>query len=112
MAGKPEFVLQKKTAKKRPFLKLSTIFLSAFLFAQCQTDSGKTKFVLTNNSAIELSDKAISVKRSQLGEIPEGEILKWQGIQVTQEIAKSNNTKVIIIGTGEDGLPIILNAAK
>jgi prohibitin 1 len=44
--------------------------------------------------------------------IPEGEILKWQGIQVTQEIAKSNNTKVIIIGTGEEGLPIILNADK
>lgn len=44
--------------------------------------------------------------------IPEGEILKWKGIQVTQEISKSDNAKVIIIGTGKDGLPIILNADK
>jgi regulator of protease activity HflC (stomatin/prohibitin superfamily) len=44
--------------------------------------------------------------------IPEGEILKWQGIQATQEIAKSNNAKVVIIGNGKDGLPIILNTDK
>ena len=59
---------------KKLFLKPGLLFISAFLFFQCQTDSGRTEFVLTNNSAIELSDKAISVKRSQLGEIPEGEI--------------------------------------
>jgi regulator of protease activity HflC (stomatin/prohibitin superfamily) len=37
------------------------------------------------------------------------DILKHKGIEATQDIAKSNNTKVIIIGTGEDSLPIILN---
>ncbi|VEN75410.1 conserved hypothetical protein [Candidatus Desulfarcum epimagneticum] len=42
--------------------------------------------------------------------VPEGEILTWKGIQATQEIAKSNNAKVIIIGGGKEGLPIILNA--
>ncbi len=35
-------------------------------------------------------------------------LLKWQGIKATQDIAKSNNAKIIIIG-GKDGLPIILN---
>jgi len=44
--------------------------------------------------------------------IPEGQILTWKGIQATQEIAKSDNAKVIIIGGGKDGLPIILNADK
>ncbi len=44
--------------------------------------------------------------------IPEGKILTWKGIQATQEIAKSDNAKVVIIGSGKDGLPIILNADK
>jgi regulator of protease activity HflC (stomatin/prohibitin superfamily) len=35
-------------------------------------------------------------------------LLRWQGIQATLEIAKSENSKVVIIGSGEQGLPIIL----
>lgn len=35
-------------------------------------------------------------------------ILREKGIQATTEIAKSNNSKVIVIGQGKDGLPIIL----
>lgn len=41
--------------------------------------------------------------------LPEGEILKWKGAQVTESISKSENTKVVIIGNGEAGMPIILN---
>jgi regulator of protease activity HflC (stomatin/prohibitin superfamily) len=37
-------------------------------------------------------------------------ILKWRGLEVTSEIAKSENSKVIIIGTGENDLPVILDA--
>ncbi len=36
-------------------------------------------------------------------------ILTWQGIKATLELAKSNNAKIIIIGSGKKGLPIILN---
>lgn len=39
-------------------------------------------------------------------------ILKWRGLEVTSEIARSRNTKVVIIGTGQEGLPVILNADK
>ncbi|MDA0341502.1 MAG: SPFH domain-containing protein [Proteobacteria bacterium] len=35
--------------------------------------------------------------------------LRWRGIEATLELAKSNNAKVVIIGNGADGLPIILN---
>ena len=38
------------------------------------------------------------------------QLLKWKGIEATMEIAGSNNAKVVIIGGGDDGLPIILNA--
>jgi len=41
--------------------------------------------------------------------IPDGKILKWKGIQATEKIANSNNSKVVIIGSGENELPIILN---
>jgi regulator of protease activity HflC (stomatin/prohibitin superfamily) len=35
--------------------------------------------------------------------------LRWRGIEATNNLATSNNTKVIVIGSGKDGLPIILN---
>ena len=34
--------------------------------------------------------------------------LQWKGIDATLELARSNNAKIVIIGAGEDGLPIIL----
>lgn len=36
------------------------------------------------------------------------QLLKWKGIEATMEIAKSQNAKVIVVGSGKDGLPIIL----
>ncbi len=35
--------------------------------------------------------------------------LRWRGIEATLELAKSDNTKIVVIGGGEDGLPLILN---
>ncbi|MFA8344155.1 MAG: prohibitin family protein [Rhodothermaceae bacterium] len=34
--------------------------------------------------------------------------LKWKGIEATEKLASSPNSKVIVIGSGKDGLPIIL----
>jgi prohibitin 1 len=39
-------------------------------------------------------------------------ILAWQGIEATEQIARSPNAKIVIIGSGKDGLPLILNAAS
>lgn len=35
-------------------------------------------------------------------------ILKLRGIEATRDLAKSENAKVIVIGSGKDGLPLIL----
>lgn len=35
-------------------------------------------------------------------------ILKEKGIEATLELAKSPNTKVVVVGSGKDGLPLIL----
>lgn len=36
-------------------------------------------------------------------------ILKWKGVEATLELSKSQNSKIIIVGAGKDGLPIILD---
>ncbi|MFO7445491.1 MAG: prohibitin family protein [Ignavibacteriaceae bacterium] len=36
------------------------------------------------------------------------QLLKWKGIEATEKLASSNNSKIIVIGSGKDGLPIIL----
>lgn len=36
-------------------------------------------------------------------------ILNWKGLEATRDLSMSPNTKVVIIGRGKDGLPIILD---
>lgn len=35
-------------------------------------------------------------------------LLKWKGIEATKELAQSDNSKIVVIGSGKDGLPLIL----
>ncbi len=39
-------------------------------------------------------------------------LLKWKGIEATQKLAESPNSKVIVIGNGSGDLPIILGSDK
>jgi regulator of protease activity HflC (stomatin/prohibitin superfamily) len=39
-------------------------------------------------------------------------ILAWQGIEATEKLAESPNAKVVVIDSGKDGLPLILNATS
>ncbi|MEE9279466.1 MAG: prohibitin family protein, partial [Myxococcota bacterium] len=36
------------------------------------------------------------------------DLLRWKGIEATESIARSENAKVVVIGSGPDGLPLIL----
>lgn len=36
------------------------------------------------------------------------QLLKWKGIEATEKLSQSANSKVVIIGSGKDGLPVIL----
>jgi len=40
------------------------------------------------------------------------QILTWKGVLATLKISESENAKVIVIGSGKDGLPVILNPDK
>ncbi|HSQ77153.1 MAG TPA: prohibitin family protein, partial [Bacteroidota bacterium] len=37
------------------------------------------------------------------------QLLRWKGIEATEKLSNSPNTKVIIVGAGKDGLPIIMD---
>ncbi len=38
------------------------------------------------------------------------QLLRWKGIEATQKLAESSNAKVVVIGSGKDGLPLILGS--
>jgi len=37
------------------------------------------------------------------------QLLRWKGIEATEKLAASQNAKIVIIGAGKDGLPLILD---
>jgi prohibitin 1 len=36
------------------------------------------------------------------------QLLKWKGIEATEKLSSSPNSKIVVIGSGKDGLPLIL----
>ena len=57
-------------------------------------------------------NEAIGIRQYQniVSESLSSDLLKWKGIMATLELAKSPNSKVVVVGGGKDGLPIIFNA--
>ena len=45
-----------------------------------------------------------------VGESLTNRLLTWKGIEATVSLAKSPNTKIVIVGSGEDQLPLILGS--
>lgn len=39
-------------------------------------------------------------------------LLQWKGIEATETLSKSPNAKIVVIGAGKNGLPVILNPEK
>jgi regulator of protease activity HflC (stomatin/prohibitin superfamily) len=39
-------------------------------------------------------------------------LLQWKGIEATQDLAKSTNAKIVIIGNSKNGLPLVLGDVK
>ncbi len=46
--------------------------------------------------------------QAKIAETLDDKLLTWQGIQATLELAASPNSKVVVVGSGKEGLPIIL----
>ena len=83
---------------------------------QAEQESQRMQFVLQRESQ-EADRKRIEAKGiADFQEIVSKgiseQLLKWKGIEATEKLANSTNTKVVIIGSGKDGLPIILGSDK
>ncbi len=53
------------------------------------------------------SAKAQAILKAELNDT----LLRWKGIEATLKLAESKNTKVIVVGSGKDGMPLILGGA-
>jgi prohibitin 1 len=79
-------------------------------------ESQRMEFVLlkekqeAERKRIEASGVADFQRIVALGISPE--LLRWKGIEATMKIAESPNSKVIVIGGGKDGLPLILGGSQ
>jgi len=72
------------------------------------------QFVLEKEEA-EARRKAIEAKgvadfQKIVSEGISQELLLWKGIEATEKLAFSDNTKIVVIGKGDHGLPVILGA--
>lgn len=79
---------------------------------KAEQDSQRMEFILTREKQ-EAERKRIEAKGiSDFQNIVtlgiSDQLLKWKGIEATEKIANSPNSKIIIIGAGKDGLPVIL----
>ena len=82
------------------------------LKAQAEQDSARMEFVLTKERQ-EAERKAVEAKGIAAFQriVSEGispALLQWKGIEATERLAESPNAKVVVIGSGKDGLPLIL----
>lgn len=71
----------------------------------------KYKLEVAQKEAERKMIEAEGIKKSQqiITESLTDKLLTWQGIEATKELAESNNTKIVIVGGGKSGLPLILN---
>ncbi|MFB0515377.1 MAG: prohibitin family protein [Candidatus Neomarinimicrobiota bacterium] len=79
---------------------------------RAEQESQRMEFVLQRESK-EAERKRIEAQgiRDFNKTVAEGisdNFLRWKGIEATENLASSSNAKVVVIGSGKDGLPIIL----
>merc|ERR1719482_909786 len=80
--------------------------------AQAEQESARMEFVLTKERQ-EADRKAIEAKGIAAFQriVSEGispALLQWKGIEATERLAASTNSKVVIMGNSKDSLPVIL----
>ena len=79
---------------------------------QAEQESQRMEFVLTREKQ-EADRKRIEAQgiadfQDIVSKGISDQLLKWKGIKATEKLANSTNTKVVVIGSGKDGLPLIL----
>jgi len=79
---------------------------------QSEQESQRMEFILTKESQ-EADRKRIEAQgiadfQKIVSQGLSDPFLRWKGIEATEKLATSTNAKVVVVGSGKDGLPIIL----
>lgn len=79
---------------------------------EAEQQSEQMKFVLERQrqeaDRVRIEAEGIADFQKKVGEGLTETYLKWKGIEATQKLSESANSKVVIIGAGQGGLPVIL----
>lgn len=80
---------------------------------QAEQESQRMEFILTKErqeaDRKRIEAQGISDFQKIVVQGISDQLLRWKGIEATEKIATSTNAKVVIIGAGKDGLPLILD---
>ena len=80
---------------------------------QAEQDAQRMQFVLQKEKQEaerkRIEAEGIKAFQQTVSEGINENLLRWKGIEATRQLAESQNTKVIIVGAGKDGLPLILD---
>jgi len=81
---------------------------------RAEQESQKMQFILTRQKQeadrMVIEAKGIADYQKIISQGLTADLLTWKGIQATENLAKSANSKIVMIGGGKSGLPVILNA--
>jgi regulator of protease activity HflC (stomatin/prohibitin superfamily) len=80
---------------------------------QAERESQRLQFVLTKEKQ-EADRKRIEAQgitdfQNIVAKGISEQLLRWKGIEATEKLAGSTNAKVIVLGAGKNGLPLILD---
>lgn len=79
---------------------------------EAEQQSEQMKFVLDRQrqeaDRVRIEAEGIADFQKKVSEGLTETYLKWKGIEATQKLSESANSKVVIIGAGQGGLPVIL----
>jgi len=80
---------------------------------QAEQESQRMQFVLTKEKQEadrkRIEAQGISDFQKIVVQGISDQLLRWKGIEATEKLAMSPNAKVVVIGAGKDGLPLILD---
>jgi prohibitin 1 len=80
---------------------------------KAEQESQRMEFILTKEKQEaerkRIEAKGISDFQNIVAQGISEPLLRWKGIEATEKLAASSNSKIVIIGSGKDGLPVILD---
>merc|ERR1712070_986892 len=97
-------------------IKLPTQLTDAIeLKAQAEQESARMEFVLSKErqeaDRKKVEAEGISAFQRIVSEGISAQLLQWKGIEATERLANSQNSKVIVMGNSKESLPVLLSSS-